>query len=136
MYKRFFLIPVFALLSAVQADAINAPLDTKVLQQIYTDPGDLPLLKAKVGDDTLALVEVGLHNFLAGRYISEHDAVIGRHLGHILSGGAHKSGPSPRTVTEQQMLDLEREAFLKLCGERKSLERIQHMLQKGKPLRN
>ena len=101
----------------------------------YTPPAPRQAIPVG-GDDTLALVEVGLHNFLAGRYISEHDAVIGRHLGHILSGGAHKSGPSPRTVTEQQMLDLEREAFLKLCGERKSLERIQHMLQRGKPLRN
>lgn len=88
------------------------------------------------GDDTLALVEVGLHNFLGGHYISEHDAVIGRKIGHVLSGGAHRSGPSPRVVSEQQMLDLEREAFLSLCGERKSLERIQHMLKTGKPLRN
>ena len=88
------------------------------------------------GDDTLALVEVGLHNFHAGRYISDHDKLIGRKLGHILSGGAHKSGPSPRAVSEQQMLDLEREAFLSLCGERKTLERIQAMLKTGKPLRN
>jgi 3-hydroxyacyl-CoA dehydrogenase len=98
-----------------------------------------PALRQEIpvgGADTLALVEVGLHNFHAGRYISDHDALIGRKIGHILSGGAHKSGPNPRTVGEQQMLDLEREAFLSLCGERKSLERIQHMLQKGKPLRN
>ena len=88
------------------------------------------------GADTLALVEVGLHNFLAGHYISEHDALIGRKLGHILSGGAHRDGPAPRAVSEQQLLDLEREAFLSLCGERKSLERIQHMLKTGKPLRN
>jgi len=101
----------------------------------YTPPA-VPQAIPVGGDDTLALVEVGLHNFRKGNYITDHDAVIGRHLGHILSGGAHKNGPSPRTVTEQQMLDLEREAFLKLCGERKSLERIQHMLQKGKPLRN
>jgi 3-hydroxyacyl-CoA dehydrogenase len=98
-----------------------------------------PLPRADIpvgGDDTLALVEVGLRNFQAGHYISEHDAVIGRRLGQILSGGAHRSGPSPRTVSEQQLLDLEREAFLSLCGERKSLERIQHMLKTGKPLRN
>jgi 3-hydroxyacyl-CoA dehydrogenase len=88
------------------------------------------------GADTLALVEAGLHNFHAAGHISDHDRLIGRKLGHILSGGAHKSGPSPRTVSEQQLLDLEREAFLSLCGERKTLERIQHMLQKGKPLRN
>jgi 3-hydroxyacyl-CoA dehydrogenase len=101
----------------------------------YTAP--VPRQSVPVGgDDTLALVEVGLHNFLAGHYISEHDALIGRKLGQILSGGAHKDGPSPRFVSEQHLLDLEREAFLSLCGERKSLERIQHMLKKGKPLRN
>ena len=101
----------------------------------YTAP--LPREDIPVGgDDTAALVEVGIHNFLAGQHISEHDALIGRKLGQILSGGAHRSGPSPRTVSEQQLLDLEREAFLSLCGERKSLERIQHMLKTGKPLRN
>ena len=101
----------------------------------YTPPAPRKAIPVG-GADTLALIEVGLHNFHAGRYISDHDRLIGTKLGHILSGGAHKSGPSPRTVSEQQMLDLEREAFLSLCGERKSLERIQHMLQKGKPLRN
>ena len=101
----------------------------------YTPP--LPRTEIPVGgDETLALIEVGLHNFHAGHYISDHDRLIGQHLAHILSGGAHKSGPSPRKVSEQQLLDLEREAFLSLCGERKTLERIQHMLQKGKPLRN
>jgi len=88
------------------------------------------------GNDTLALVDIGLHNFKAGHYISEHDALIGRKLGQILSGGAHRSGPAPRVVSEQHLLDLEREAFLSLCGERKSLERIQAMLKTGKPLRN
>jgi 3-hydroxyacyl-CoA dehydrogenase len=101
----------------------------------YTPP--LPREEIPVGGaDTLALVEVGLHNFLAGHYISEHDALIGRKLGQILSGGAHRDGPAPRKVSEQDLLDLEREAFLSLCGEKKSLERIQHMLKTGKPLRN
>ena len=58
---------------------------------------------------------------------------IGRTLAHILAGG---SLPHATTVTEQYLLDLEREAFLKLCGERKTLERIQHTLKTGKPLRN
>ena len=66
----------------------------------------------------------------------EASQLIGRKLAGILSGGAHKSGPSPRVVSEQTLLDLEREAFLSLCGERKSLERVQHMLKTGKPLRN
>lgn len=88
------------------------------------------------GADTLALLEVGLHNYRAAGQISEHDARIGRKLAGILSGGAHRTGAPPHVVSEQQLLDLEREAFLSLCGERKTLERIQHMLKTGKPLRN
>jgi 3-hydroxyacyl-CoA dehydrogenase len=88
------------------------------------------------GDDTYALLEVGLYNFLQAGQISEHDRLIGLKIAQILSGGAHRSGPSPKTVSEQDLLDLEREAFLSLCGQRKSLERIQHMLKRGKPLRN
>ena len=68
----------------------------------------------------------------AGR-ISDHDALIGRTLAHVLAGGTLASAT---TATEAQLLDLEREAFLKLCGERKTLERIQYTLKTGKPLRN
>ena len=68
----------------------------------------------------------------AGR-ISDHDAVIGRRLAWILAGGPL---PHETTVSEQYLLDLEREAFLALCGERKTLERIQHTLKTGKTLRN
>ena len=81
----------------------------------------------------LAALKLGVHlAWRAGR-ISDHDALIGRKLAWILAGGnlAH-----PATVTEQQLLDLEREAFLSLCGERKTLERIAHTLKTGKPLRN
>ena len=66
--------------------------------------------------------------------ISEHDALIGRTLGTVLTGGK-KGGPfSP--VDEQYLLDIEREAFISLCGEQKSIQRIEYMLKKGKPLRN
>jgi 3-hydroxyacyl-CoA dehydrogenase len=68
----------------------------------------------------------------AGR-ISDHDALIGKKLGWILAGG-NLSHPS--VVTEQQLLDLEREAFLSLCGERKTQERIAYTLKTGKMLRN
>jgi 3-hydroxyacyl-CoA dehydrogenase len=68
-----------------------------------------------------------------GRFVSEHDRLIGLKLGHVLCGG-DLSGT--QTVSEQYLLDLEREAFLSLLGERKSLERIQSLLQTGKPLRN
>ena len=85
------------------------------------------------GEGLRAALELGVHlAWRAGR-ISDHDAVVGRALANILAGGAL---PHQTTVTEQYLLDLEREAFLKLCGERKTLERIQHTLKTGKPLRN
>lgn len=85
------------------------------------------------GEGTGAALKLGVHlAWRAGR-ISDHDAVVGRALAHVLAGGAL---PRATTVTEQHLLDLEREAFLKLCGERKTLERIQHTLRTGKPLRN
>ena len=81
----------------------------------------------------LAALKLGVHlAWRAGR-ISDHDALIGRTLATILAGG---SLPHQTTVCEQYLLDLEREAFLTLCGERKTLERIQHTLKTGKPLRN
>jgi 3-hydroxyacyl-CoA dehydrogenase len=85
------------------------------------------------GEGVLAALKLGVHlAWRAGR-ISEHDAVVGRTLAWILAGG---SLPHQTTLTETQLLDLEREAFLKLCGERKTLERIQYTLKTGKTLRN
>ena len=85
------------------------------------------------GESVLAALKLGVHlAWRAGR-ISDHDAVVGRALANILAGGPL---PHQTTVSEQYLLDLEREAFLKLCGERKTLERIQHTLKTGKPLRN
>jgi 3-hydroxyacyl-CoA dehydrogenase len=69
----------------------------------------------------------------AGGYASEHDALIARKVAVVLCGGP--SGHA-HEVTEQQMLDLEKDAFLSLCGEQKSQERMQHMLTTNKPLRN
>jgi 3-hydroxyacyl-CoA dehydrogenase len=85
------------------------------------------------GDAVLAPLKLGIHlAWRAGR-ISDYDALIGRKLATIMSGG---SLPHPSTVTEQNLLDLEREAFLSLVAERKTQERIQHTLKTGKPLRN
>jgi 3-hydroxyacyl-CoA dehydrogenase len=85
------------------------------------------------GDSVLAALKLGIHlAWRAGR-ITDHDAVVGRALANVLAGGAL---PHQTTVGEQYLLDLERDAFLKLCGERKTLERIQHTLKTGKPLRN
>ncbi len=85
------------------------------------------------GDGVFAALTLGVHlAWRAGR-IGDHDAVVGRTLAGILAGG---SLPYQTTVTEEYMLDLEREAFLKLCGEPKTLERIQYTLKTGKTLRN
>jgi len=85
------------------------------------------------GESVLAALKLGVHlAWRAGR-ISDHDAVVGRALANVLAGGPL---PHQTTVGEQHLLDLEREAFLKLCGERKTLERMQHTLKTGKPLRN
>jgi 3-hydroxyacyl-CoA dehydrogenase len=85
------------------------------------------------GEGIQAALKLGVHlAWRAGR-ISDHDALIGRALARILAGGDR---PNAGTLTEQELLDLEREAFLKLCGERKTQERIAHTLKTGKTLRN
>jgi 3-hydroxyacyl-CoA dehydrogenase len=85
------------------------------------------------GPDVYAALALGVHLAHRAERISDHDALIGRALARILTGGdvAHRT-----TLTEQQLLDLEREAFLKLTGERKTMERIAHTLKTGKMLRN
>jgi 3-hydroxyacyl-CoA dehydrogenase len=86
-----------------------------------------------LGEQFLAGAKLAVHMMLRGEFISEHDAVVARKLGNILAGGALSS---PQLVSEQYLLDLEREAFVSLCGERKTIERIAHTLKTGKPLRN
>jgi len=96
-------------------------------------PPSPPSQIAVGGDAVRATLDLGVHlAWRAGR-ISDHDALIGRKLSWILAGG---SLPHAGTVSEDQLLDLEREAFLSLCGERKTLERIQYTLKTGKTLRN
>jgi 3-hydroxyacyl-CoA dehydrogenase len=85
------------------------------------------------GEAILAPLKLGVHLAWRASRISDHDALIGRTLANVLAGG---SLPHQTMVSEQYLLDLEREAFLTLCGERKTLERIQHTLKTGKPLRN
>lgn len=75
-----------------------------------------------------------LHLMRRAEYISDHDLVVATQLARIFSGGAEFTGP--QRVSEQFLLELEREAFVSLCGEKKTLERIQHTLKTGKPLRN
>jgi 3-hydroxyacyl-CoA dehydrogenase len=80
-----------------------------------------------------AALKLGVHLAWRSGRASDHDALIGRKIAHIFAGG---DLPHATTVTEQHLLDLEREAFLSLLGERKTLERIHHTLKTGKPLRN
>jgi 3-hydroxyacyl-CoA dehydrogenase len=86
-----------------------------------------------LGEQFLAAAKMVIHLMQRGGYASEHDAKVGRKLANILAGGALSA---PQTVSEQYVLDLEREAFVSLCGERKTQERIAHTLKTGKPLRN
>jgi 3-hydroxyacyl-CoA dehydrogenase len=85
------------------------------------------------GDAVLAALKLGIHLAWRGGRISDHDAVVARALALVMAGGAL---PNATVVSEQYLLDLEREAFLKLCGEQKTLERIQYTLKTGKTLRN
>ena len=98
----------------------------------YTQPAarkDILVL----GKQALGMFLVGTDSMEASRYISEHDKKIANKLAYVMAGGDLSE---PTKVTEQYLLDIEREAFLSLTTERKTLERIQHMLKTGKPLRN
>lgn len=95
-----------------------------------------PVLRKDVkvlGKQALGMFLAGTDAMEASKYISEHDHKIANKLAYVMAGGDLSE---PTLVTEQYLLDLEREAFLSLCTERKTLERIQHMLKTGKPLRN
>ncbi|WP_297984600.1 3-hydroxyacyl-CoA dehydrogenase/enoyl-CoA hydratase family protein [uncultured Chryseobacterium sp.] len=100
-------------------------------EQGYTQPIEQKV--TVLGKDALGMFYVGTDQMLTGNYISEHDKKIADKLAYVMVGG---NLSEPTVVNEQYLLNLEREAFLQLCGERKTLERIQYMLQNGKPLRN
>ncbi len=85
------------------------------------------------GESGMATLQMMVSTLVAGGYASEHDAKIATKLAAVLCGGA---GGASHEVTEEHMLELEREAFVSLCGEPKSLERMQFMLMNNKPLRN
>ena len=86
-----------------------------------------------LGKQVLGMFAAGANSMYAGKYISAHDVKISLKMGYVMAGGDLSA---PTTVSEQYLLDLEREAFLSLCGEKKTLERIQSILTTGKPLRN
>jgi len=86
-----------------------------------------------MGEPAQAAMKLALHMMKQGGFISDHDQLIGKKLANVMSGGAMNHTTQ---VSEQYLLDLEREAFVSLCGERKTQERIAAMLKTGKPLRN
>ena len=98
----------------------------------YTQPVKRKDVKV-LGKQALGMFLVGTDSMEDSKYISEHDQKIANKLAYVMAGGDLSE---PTLVTEQYLLDIEREAFLSLCTERKTLERIQHMLKTGKPLRN
>ena len=98
----------------------------------YTQPTKRTDIKV-LGKQALGMFLVGTDSMQESNYISEHDMKIANKLANVMAGGDLSE---PTLVSEQYLLDLEREAFLSLCTERKTLERIQHMLKTGKPLRN
>jgi 3-hydroxyacyl-CoA dehydrogenase len=103
-----------------------------MVREGYTQPHprtDIPVL----GESALSAIKLGIHMMVRAGYISEYDAHVAKKLAYVITGGdlSHKT-----LVSEQYLLDLEREAFVSLCGEKKTQERIQHMLKTGKPLRN
>jgi 3-hydroxyacyl-CoA dehydrogenase len=86
-----------------------------------------------LGEEFLALAKLAVHMMIRGEYATEYDGVVARKLAYVLAGGGITAAQG---VPEQYILDLEREAFVSLCGERKTQERIAHTLKTGKPLRN
>ena len=85
------------------------------------------------GESILATLKLGVHIMRQGEFITDHEVKIGNKVAEVLCGGAVTPGT---LVSEQYLLDLEREAFKSLCGEKKTQERIQFTLKTGKPLRN
>jgi 3-hydroxyacyl-CoA dehydrogenase len=122
-------------------DAITMNIDRRIFdakQKVVAlaanyRPG-MPLANLKApGRSIAASIKSQLWNMRMGRYITEYEEFLGTNIADVITGG---DVPAGTLITEEFLLELEREAFLRLCGQKKTLERIQHMLKKGKPLRN
>ena len=98
----------------------------------YTTPVQRKDIKV-LGQSALGALYSGIHAMKTAKYATEHDSLVAKKLAYVMCGGDLSE---PTLVTEQYLLDLEREAFLSLCGEKKTLERIQGVLKSGKPVRN
>jgi 3-hydroxyacyl-CoA dehydrogenase len=108
----------------------------KSVLELYESGYMMPVQRNDVkvlGKSGLGALYAGIHGMVQGGYATEHDALCARKLAYVMCGGDLSE---PTAVSEQYLLDLEREAFLQLCGEKKTLERIQSVLKGGKPVRN
>ncbi len=112
------------------AEAKQAVID------LYDDGYVMPIQRTDIkvlGRSALGAMHAGINGMRLGNYATEHDATVAKKLAYVMCGGDLSE---PQLVSEQYLLNLEREAFLSLCGEKKTLERIQSVLKSGKPLRN
>jgi 3-hydroxyacyl-CoA dehydrogenase len=98
----------------------------------YTPPEPKNEIRV-AGENTFAMIKLGLWSMRESGYITDHDVTVAAKVGWVLCGGELLADTK---VSEQYLLDLEREAFLSLCGDPKTQARMQHMLKTGKPLRN
>jgi 3-hydroxyacyl-CoA dehydrogenase len=112
------------------SDAKDAVID--LAEAGYTMPQQATNIRVQ-GRTGIALFMAGVQGMRMGNYISDHDAKIALKIANVMCGGDLTTS---QEVSEQYLLDLEREAFVSLCGEKKTLERIQSILTGGKPLRN
>ena len=112
------------------ADAKNAVVE--MYQDGYTAPTQRTDIKV-LGRSALGALYAGIHGMWRGNYATDHDVLVARKLAYVMCGGDLSE---PSQVSEQYLLDLERQAFLSLCGEKKTLERLQSVIKSGKPVRN
>ncbi len=112
------------------AEAKQAVID--IFDDGYTMPVQRTDIKV-LGRSALGVMHAGINSMLRGNYATGHDVTVAKKLAYVMCGGDLSE---PQMVSEQYLLDLEREAFLSLCAEKKTLERIQSILKSGKPLRN
>ncbi|HEX4852094.1 MAG TPA: 3-hydroxyacyl-CoA dehydrogenase, partial [Puia sp.] len=104
--------------------------------ELYDDGYTMPVPRKDIkvlGRSSLGALYSGINAMWRGNYATDHDVVVAKKLAYVMCGGDLSE---PTNVSEQYLLDLEREAFLSLCGEKKTLERIQSVLKGGKPVRN
>jgi 3-hydroxyacyl-CoA dehydrogenase len=104
--------------------------------ELFDDGYTMPIPRRDIrvlGRSALGMLYSGIHSMWRGHYATDHDVVVAKKLAYVMCGGDLSE---PTLVSEQYLLDLEREAFLSLCGEKKTLERIQSVLKGGKPVRN